>query len=337
MEKSHSFQGQELFEHASRTFLSTTMAFSANQLDAFFLNGPQMGLTAVQCQRLAGEGLVTITDLEDFNEEQLDLALKNLRTSVAAVLPTHDPNVNIIAAGTPGIAPCLIPARQIMRLKVASVSHTYYADIGRTQTPANMNYTNVLKNFYTEWEALKKLAEEDSPEVPFLNKTNTPIKWIELFKDSISRTFGLCNAALSYVIREHEAVPAEVDDPLVAGYAYSVSGSIMDELIARLSHAHPLYKTDNASLYSKLEQATRGTIFAATIKPYANVKNGCGAWHALINSHTGDDKWETVQKEKFAFLMNQQWNGKQYSLEKFISLHHSYFVLLQEAAQHVTF
>ena len=296
-----------------------------------------MGLSAAQRQRFAAEGLATVADLEDFNEEQLDLALKNLRTSISAQLPTVDNAGVIIVPGTPGIAPCLVPARQIMRLKVASVAYAYYTSIGRTATPANMNYTNVLKNFYTEWEAIKKLAEEDAPAVPVLTKTNTPIKWIESFKDTMSRTFGVRNAALSYVIREHEAVPVEVDDPITAGFAYGVSGSIMDELHKRLSHAHPLYKTDNASLYSKLEQATRGTIFAATIKPYANVKNGRGAWHALINSHAGDDKWETVQKEKIAFIMNQQWNGKQYSLEKFISLHRSYYVLLDEASQHVTF
>ena len=32
-----------------------------------------------------------------------------------------------------------------------------------------MNYTNVLKGFFTEWEALRKLAEEDAPEVPTLS------------------------------------------------------------------------------------------------------------------------------------------------------------------------
>ena len=107
------------------------MAFNAITLDAFFLNRPQMGLTAAQHQRLAGEGLVTIQDFKDFDEEQLDLALKNLRTSITAFPPTHDANGNVIAPGVPGINPCLIPARQIMRLKVASVAFVYYTDTGR--------------------------------------------------------------------------------------------------------------------------------------------------------------------------------------------------------------
>ena len=296
-----------------------------------------MGLTAAQRQRLAGEGLVTVHDFEDFNEKQLDLAMKNLRTSIPAVPPTHDANGNVIAPGVPGINPCLIPARQIMRLKVASVAFAYYTEIGRIATPVNMNYTNVLKAFFTEWEALKKLAEEDAPEVPTLSSKNMPIKWIESFKDAMSRTFGVRNAPLTYVLRESDQVPAEADDPLAPGCAYGTSGSVTDELISRLSHVHPLFKTDNASAYSKLEQSTRGTIYAATIKPYANAKNGRAAWYALINSHAGDDKYEKMHKEKLAFLMNQIWNGKQYSLEKFCGLHSSNFIALQDAANHVTF
>ena len=78
----HSFQGQEIFESIPLSYLLLpTMAFNAATLDAFFLNGPQMGLTAAQRQRLASEGLVTVHDFEDFDEKQLDLAMKNLRTS----------------------------------------------------------------------------------------------------------------------------------------------------------------------------------------------------------------------------------------------------------------
>lgn len=296
-----------------------------------------MGLTVPQRQRLAGEGLVSVVDFDDFDEDQLDLALKNLRTSIPPVLPTLDGNGNIVAPGIPGIIPCLIPARQIMRLKIASVAFAYYTDIGRIVTPVNMNYTNVLKTFFIEWEALKKLAKEDAPEVPTLSSKNTPIKWIESFLDTMSRTFGVRNTPLTYIIRESDGVPAEADDPLTLGCAYGTSGSVTDELISRLSHIHPLFKTDNASVYSKLEQATRGTIFAATIKPYANAKNGRAAWHALINSHAGDDKYEKLHKEKLAFLMHQIWNGKQYSLEKFCGLHRSNYIALQDAANHVTF
>ena len=65
------------------------------------------------------------------------------------------------------------------------------------------------------------------------------------------------------------APPVEIEDPLVNGKAYGSSGSIIDELIARLTHNDPFYKADNASVYSMMEEATRGTIYASTVKPYS--------------------------------------------------------------------
>ena len=86
------------------------------------------------------------------------------------------------------------------------------------------------------------------------------------------------STSIHYAVREDENVPAEATDPLVAGSVFGESGSVIDELVNRLDHAHPLFKTDNASVYSKLDEATRGTIFGATIKPHANRKNGRAAW-----------------------------------------------------------
>ena len=41
-----------------------------------------------------------------------------------------------------------------------------------------------------------------------------------------------------------------------------------------------------------LEEATRGTQYAATLKPYQRAKNGRAASNALISQHAGKDKWE---------------------------------------------
>ena len=61
------------------------VTLSALQTSSFFENGPQMGLTAVQRTRLAGEGLAQLADFEEFKEDQLELAIKNLRTPVPRV------------------------------------------------------------------------------------------------------------------------------------------------------------------------------------------------------------------------------------------------------------
>ena len=90
-------------------------------------------------------------------------------------------------------------------------------------------------------------------------------------------------------------------------------------------------------VYSLLDEATRGTIYAPTIKPFSRTKHGRNAWNAIVTSHAGDDKWEQVKKDKMKFLMNAKWNGRTFSLDKFTGLHRSAYVLLEEAALHVNF
>ena len=312
------------------------MAFNAAQLTAFFTNGPQMALTATARGRLADEGLVMVDDFEDFKEDQLEIAIKNLRTAIPGIPATLGPDGRELIAAIPPIPPCIIPARCTLRLKVASVAYHYYIDTARTPNPQNMNYTTVLKGFYSEWEAIKKQSREDKPMVPVLSKHQTPVRWMESFKDCLFRTFGVRGSPLSYVIRSDVDVAPEAVAPLEAEKAYSAeAGSVLHELINRLSHDNPLFKTDNNSVYSLLDDATRGTIYAPTIKPYARTKNGRAAWYSIISSHAGDDKWEAIEKEKSKFLINTKWNGKQFGLDKFTNLHRSAFVALEEAALHV--
>lgn len=311
--------------------------FNNAQNDNFFNNGPQMGLTANARNRLAAEGLVRVEDFEDFKEEQLEDAIKNLRIAIPGVAAVLDAAGNVVAPAIPPVLPCLISARCHLRLKVASIAFHYYRSIGRAPSPQNMNYTGTLRGFYTEWEAINKLKDEDRPDVPVLSKNVTPLKWLESFKDCLSRTYGVRSCPVSYVIRPEVIVPAEALDPLIPGQAFGASGSVLEELIARLNHTDPLFRTDNSLVYSLLDEATRNTIYAPTIKPYSRTKNGRAAWEAIIVSHVGDDKWDKIRKDKLNFIMNNKWNGRQYSLEKFTGLHRSAFVMLEEASLHVNF
>jgi hypothetical protein len=317
--------------------------FTAANNNNFFTNGPQMSLSATVRARLASEGLETVADFDDFKEAQLTQAYKNMRTSIPGVpgiAAVTDANGNITipaVAPIPAIPPVLVSAKCALRLKVASHAFHYFIDIGREPTPANMNYSQVLKSFHVEYEAILKLAEESKPDVPTLQKNQVPIKWIESFKDCLFRTFGIRGCPLLYVIRENQEVPDEATDPLLPSKTFGSSGSVIDELINRLTHDDPLYKSDNATLYSMLEEATRGSIYASTVKPHSRKKDGRAAWMAMVSSHAGKDKWEQLQLEKTRFLMNTKWNGKTYSLEKFTGLHRSFFVQLQEAALHVNF
>jgi hypothetical protein len=311
--------------------------FNNQTTTAFFSNAPQMHLSNPTRLRLSQEGLETVNDFADFKKEQLNQAIKNMRTPIPGIPAITDANGVVVTAAIPAVPPCIVSAKCSLRLQVASDAFHYYASIGRQPTPANMNYTNVLRSFYVEWEALIKMSNEAKPSVPVISKHQPPIKWIESFKDCLFRTYGVRNCPILYVIRENADTPPEVNDPLVLGCAYGRSGSILDELISRLVHTDPLFKSDNASVYSLLEEATRGTIYASTIKPYATRKNGRQAWLSMISSHAGNDKWEQLQKDKIHFMMNTKWNGRSFSLEKFTGLHRSSFVQLEEAATHVPF
>lgn len=322
------------------------MAFNAAQQEAFWINGPQMALPALVRIRLQEEGLVVVDDFEDFKEDQLNKAFKNLRSPIPGVpavvdpaIPVGDPG-HIIVPAVPPVPPAIVSARSAQRLLVASVAYHYYRDTARTPTPANMNYTLVLREFYVEWEAMKKIAKEDKPDVPLLSDSKhvTPLKWLESFKNALSRTFGVRDAPLTYLIRTDAAVPPEADAPLLAGHAYSEgAGSIMQELVMRLNHVGSLYNVDNATLYSMIEEATRNTTYAPSVRPFARAKDGRAAYLSLVASHAGNDKWEEVHKSKTKFLVNTKWNGKSYGLDKFTGQHRAAYVALEEASQHVAF
>ena len=97
-------------------------------------------------------------------------------------------------------------------------------------------------------------------------------------------------------------------------------------MIARLDHFNPLFKYDNAYVYSMTEEATRGTVYAPTINTYARKKYGGASRKAMVYSHDDQDKWEHHQKEKLSFMMQTKWNGRVYSLEKFVGIHLNHFI-----------
>jgi hypothetical protein len=99
-----------------------------------------------------------------------------------------------------------------------------------------------------------------------------------------------------------------------------------------------LYRADNAAVYYKLEEATRGTSYAACIKPFQRTKNGCGAFDAIINQYAGDDKWESEIKAKEAILNGVKWKEQSnYSFEQHATQHRNSYVSLVACAENVDY
>jgi hypothetical protein len=114
--------------------------------------------------------------------------------------------------------------------------------------------------------------------------------------------------------------------------------SVTGELVARASHKHALFRDDKASVYHYLEEATRTTAYAASIKPFQRRKDGRGAWPALHGQYAGKDKWEAEIKFQEAVLHTRTWKGQSnFSLESFISQHRNAYVSMEACAEHVQY
>jgi hypothetical protein len=138
------------------------------------------------------------------------------------------------------------------------------------------------------------------------------------------------------VIRETVNVPAAA---LAQNQPHSHEHeSVTGELVARASHEHALFRDDNASVYHYLEEATRSTPYAASIKPFQRRKDGRGAWLALLGQYAGNDKWEAEIKIQEAVLHTRTWKGQSnFSLESFISQHRNAYVSMEACAEHVQY
>ena len=109
-------------------------------------------------------------------------------------------------------------------------------------------------------------------------------------------------------------------------------------MIARASHAHVLYRDENSTVYHYLEEATRSTSYAASIKPFQRRKDGRGAWLAILAQYAGRDKWEAEIKKQEQLLHTRIWKGQtNFSLEHFISQHRNAYVSMQACAEHVQY
>ena len=263
------------------------MTLTALQLTNFFTAGVQITLTGAQRTALAYEGLVTEADFIDFKNEELKTAFKNTRSSIPGIpgVPGVPEQVDaaglVVLAAVPAIAPVPglraipVPARCASRILVALIAWNYYHENGRASTQNNMHFQNTLRNFKTEWDAIITLSKQTSPKIPVLSKTNPPLRWSESFKNLCYNTFGVHTVPLSYIIcTEVDVTPetgadAEITlDPCLPDKAHGTSGSVLEDMTHRTSHTHLLYKQDNASVFSMIEEAARATHFSNTIQPF---------------------------------------------------------------------
>lgn len=310
------------------------MPLTNAQTTLFFENDAQMGIPNATVVQLQTEGISQVDDLVDFDKDTMAQIAANLRRPAGRI---PDPNPGAAIGATIPAAPFVFGAKSQKRLVTASKLLRYYETVGRPTTALNLQWTPTMKNFEIQWKALEDKKKGDDPEVPKITKALPIIKWTEAFRDYLHRMIGVRTIPLAYIIRPTVVVPAI--GLIAAGTPHSAEHeAIENELIARASHGHPLYREDNSTVYYKLEEATRATSYAASIKPFQRTKNGREAWLALTSQYAGKDKWEAEIKRHEQLLHTRLWKGQSnFTLDRFIAQHRNAFVSMQAAAEHITY
>lgn len=284
--------------------------------------------------RITYEGITTFDALRDFD----DKSIQGLPAICKETIPAITADVGLGIAAEPEVPGANVGSISVRRLCVAVDAAKYYHSIGRVATVQKMHYNNVLSAFKVEHDAYLKLRDEDEPKVPKMNDRDSErkiIRWAPIFQDHLSRCYG-ATGPLKYVIRDVATVPAEADDPLDVNSYYGTSGTLIEELIARLPHTGPIFRNDNATVYMKIEEAVRGTSVESTIKSFSRRKDGRGAYLTLVANHAGDAKYRAISKKRMNFLQNIIWNGRSYPLESHVTNHRIAYDDLRECSAHIT-
>ena len=202
-----------------------------------------------------------------------------------------------------------------------------------------MQWNPVGQNFKEQWKALANRKDEDHPETLKITKALPVMKWTESFQDFLSCIVGIRTIPLTYVIRTNVDVAPVAAPPIAAGHPHAEEfESLEDELVARASHNHAAYRKDNSQVYYLIEEATRTTSYAASIKPFQRCKNGHFAWFAIVLQYAGKDKWHAKWKKQDKLLHTTKWRGQSnYLLERFIGLHQNAYVSMLQCIKHVQY
>ena len=301
---------------------------TAEEIELFFTMDTQMGISARTLGKLKEEGIVKPQDLVHFNEKTLKQVAENLRKA-------HTSNGGSTTEGQDQ-GPYIFSAMSLKKMAETAELLRFYKTVGRELNAESIQYETVTENFTEQWESLKERKEAKEAEVPKISKSLPVLKWTEAFNDFLNRTIGVRTIPLSYITRD-KVIPDGLPNRM-ENKPHSVDGSVTDDLITHASHDHPRFKDDNAQVYYFLEEATRSTEFASSIKPYQRLKNGRQAYISICKQYAGRDKWETEIRTQANIIYTSQWKGQSnFTLEKFVALHRNAFISLKQCAEHVTY
>ena len=87
-----------------------------------------------------------------------------------------------------------------------------------------------------------------------------------------------------------------------------------------------------------MEEATRGTPFADSVKPFQRRKDGRSALEASENQYAGQDKWYAEINKIDTLLQTRKWKGQsKFPLEKFVQQHRNAYVSMEACTAHMQY
>ena len=309
--------------------------FTPAQLTSFWTDADQMNLSTRTRTALAEEGLTEPVDLAEFTKDGLTALFDNLRKP--GKITTH-PDGQVATRNNAVIVdqePFKVPAKSKMRLLIALEAVKYYQMVSRDVTAATMMWP-ALKNFYEQWEALESRAKLDKPDVPKLNKGMPVPKWASNMEVFLRGIIGARTAPMAYLIRPEGAVATPAPALMPSQPHSAEHGSIEEELIARTSHNHALFRNDDGELYGLLQVALRGTPFESSIASGRKRREGRKSYNSVISQHAGRDVYEKLIREAELYLKTKTWDGRGgITLVKHTTRRRKSYLDLEDANYHV--
>ena len=140
-------------------------ALTDPETTAFLTERAQMGLSVGLRLALQREGVLYVEDLGEFDDDQFKEISSNLRN------PAH---VASAADSAVFVRPCnhIIPARSLMRLKVAAELVRFYQAVGRPLTALGMSQT-VSSVFALQWKSIQDRKKEPAGDVHLKSQDNS--------------------------------------------------------------------------------------------------------------------------------------------------------------------
>ena len=302
-----------------RTFLREVIGIADSPV-------PELG---ARREAVREEGLETISDLADFDEDDVKILCASVRKPGGTVTDPHDEMRRI---PNPGFS---IPAIAEKRLKLACYGAKIYRMLGRPITNESLNRAR-LRQFEEHQLTIKEHEEPES--LPTISKHFEIMKALDMFPIHLRERIGTRKVALMYVIRDEEnpAMLEPLGDDRVTSDSY---GSLMEEMIARTPLVGTEYHEDNARVYQMLQELVGGSSHESSIKAHRRDRDGRGAYFSLVQHNLGSSKWDKIIEGCENYILRVEWNGKniRFTLKMHIAKHRDAHNELVRASQFVQY